>query len=123
MVLFGRLPKPNPFSMSLTKEDVEVIKKLITDNNEVLEAKFETKFEKLLAHNNEVLEARLNSKFEAKLDAKFDPIGRLFKQVLSAQLEIVDDLELLEGNVKLIMFHLNLSPGSRRIPKALQGLQ
>lgn len=34
--------------MSLTKEDVEVIKNLIADNNEVLEKKLEAKFDEKL---------------------------------------------------------------------------
>lgn len=102
--------------MNLTKEDIEAIKSLIADNNEVLEKKLESK----LDQNLERLEVKIDEKLE-RLDARFEEkLASAVRQILSAHVRIVNDMEKIEGNNELILSYLNLSPRSRALQQMLQ---
>jgi hypothetical protein len=75
----------NPFFMTLTKEDLEAIRKVVREESE--------------------------------------PMREAMKPLLKAQIEIVDKIEILENEMRLVMFHLNLSPGSRELRTQLKKLE
>jgi hypothetical protein len=83
--------------MNLTKEDLEAIRCLIKEE--------------------------VREEVRKVIVEQIEPLRKAFLQVLHAQVQIVDKLQLMDGNIKLIMFHLNLSPDSRNLRQTLKDLE
>ena len=91
--------------MNLTKEDLVAIGSLIDEKVGTL------------------IEQKVGSLIDEKLEANLAPLRKMFKQILNAQVDIVDHMELMDAKIKLVMFHLNLSPESRELRKTLKDLE
>jgi hypothetical protein len=86
--------------MSLTKEDLLAIREIVRETVvEVVEEKLSPIKEELAS------------------------LRKLFTAVLNIQADILDKIELMDGQIKLIMFHLNLSPESREMKNTLNKLR
>lgn len=86
--------------MSLTKEDLEKIRGIVRQEFD----------ERLDTENLEPIQHEQAS------------LRKLFTSVMNMQVELLDRLEVLGGQIKLIMLHLNLSPETRQIRNTLEKL-
>ena len=85
--------------MTLTKEDLEAIGSLIDEKLE----KFDTeKIEPIRQEQN--------------------ALRKMFTTVINLQVEITDRIEVIEGQIKLIMIHLKLSPDMSKHRETLKKL-
>ena len=76
------------------------------------------------------IESVIDRKMDEKLEQKLAPLReelnslrKLFTTVVNIQVDILDKLELLDGHIKLIMYHLNLSPESRELKKKVEAMR
>jgi chromosome segregation ATPase len=127
--LWGKL-KPQQ-TMNLTKEDLEAIRGLIKEEIEPLRKEIVSirrdvdsirKDVDSLRKDVDALTTEVNS-IKGQIKEEIEPLHKIFKQVLNAQMELVDKDELLTGHIKLIMFHLNLSPDSSELRNTLKKLE
>jgi hypothetical protein len=91
--------------MNLSKDDLAAIRGIVV---EVVDERLEEKL------------AKLDEKLEAKLDEKLEPLREAMRELLKVQIEIVDKIDRLETNVRLLISHVNLTDENRQLRKALK---